>query len=60
VIAGVGDRICPPGHADALWRHWDRPRIHWYPGGHLAQFRRGTALGEVLRLVREAGLLPER
>jgi hypothetical protein len=58
VIAGVGDRICPPGHADALWRHWGRPRIHWYPGGHLAQFRRGAALGEVLRLVRDAKLLP--
>jgi pimeloyl-ACP methyl ester carboxylesterase len=60
VIAAVGDRICPPGHADALWRHWGRPRIHWYPGGHLAQFRRGAALGEVLELVRDAGLLPRR
>ena len=60
VIAAAGDRICPPGHADALWRHWGRPRIHWYPGGHLAQFRRGAALGEVLRLVRDAGLLPAR
>lgn len=58
VIAAVGDRICPPGHADVLWRHWGEPRIHWYPGGHLAQFRRGTALGEVLSLVRDARLLP--
>jgi len=60
VIAALGDRICPPAHADALWRHWGRPRIHWYPGGHLAQFRRGVALREVRALLRDAGLLPRR
>ena len=58
VIAALGDRICPPSHADVLWRHWGRPRIHWYPGGHLAQFRRGVALSEVRTLLRDAGLLP--
>jgi hypothetical protein len=57
IIAALGDRICPPTHALALWRHWNRPRIHWYPGGHLAQFRRGTALREVRRLLRDVGLL---
>jgi pimeloyl-ACP methyl ester carboxylesterase len=60
LIAALGDRICPPAHADALWRHWDEPRIHWYPGGHLAQFRRGTALREVRALLRDAGILPPR
>lgn len=60
VIAALGDRICPPAHADALWRHWDRPRIHWYPGGHLAQFRRSRALREVRTLLRDARLLPSR
>jgi hypothetical protein len=60
VIAALGDRICPPEHADALWRHWGRPRMHWYPGGHLAQFRRGVALRQVRTLLRDAGLLPPR
>jgi hypothetical protein len=60
VIGALGDRICPPFHADALWRHWGRPRIHWYPGGHLAQFRRRAALREVRTLLREAGILPVR
>jgi hypothetical protein len=60
IIAALGDRICPPAHADALWRHWGRPRIHWYPGGHLAQFRRHIALREVRTLLRDAGLLPPR
>jgi pimeloyl-ACP methyl ester carboxylesterase len=58
IIAALGDRICPPHHAQALWRHWDRPRIHWYPGGHLAQFRRGEALRQVRTLLRDTGLLP--
>ena len=57
IIAALGDRICPPDHAMALWQHWERPRIHWYPGGHLAQFRRGTALREVRTLLRDAGLI---
>jgi pimeloyl-ACP methyl ester carboxylesterase len=57
IIAAVGDRICPPPHAEALWRHWGQPRLHWYPGGHLAQFRRGVALREVRRLLRDAGIL---
>jgi len=60
IIAALGDRICPPAHADALWRHWGKPRIHWYPGGHLAQFRRHVALREVRTLLRDAGLLPRR
>jgi hypothetical protein len=57
IVAALGDAICPPAHALALWRHWGAPRIHWYPGGHLAQFRRGVALREVRRLIRDAGLL---
>ncbi len=60
IIAALGDRICPPAHANALWRHWGQPRIHWYPGGHLAQFRRRIALREVRTLLRDAGLLPRR
>ncbi len=60
IIAALGDRICPPAHADALWRHWGRPRIHWYPGGHLAQFRRHVALREVRTLLRDTGLLARR
>jgi pimeloyl-ACP methyl ester carboxylesterase len=60
IIAALGDRICPPAQADTLWRHWDCPRIHWYPGGHLAQFGRGVALREVRTLLRDAGLLARR
>jgi hypothetical protein len=54
VIGALGDRICPPAHAERLWQHWDRPRVHWYPGGHLAQFRRGRVLADVRSFI--AGL----
>jgi len=60
VIGARGDAICTPAQAEALWRHWERPRIHWYPGGHLLQLRRGVALREVQSLIADAGLLGER
>ncbi len=60
VIGARADGICTPQHAERLWRHWDRPRIHWYPGGHLMQLRRTAALRDVRALVRDAGLLPRR
>jgi len=56
VIGALGDRICPPGHAHTLWNHWERPHMHWYPGGHLAQFRRGRALAEVRGFLGGLGL----
>jgi hypothetical protein len=42
IVAGRGDRIVPPAHPYALWRHWGEPSIHWFAGSHLAPFgRRG-------------------
>ncbi len=52
IIAARGDRITPPDQAERLWKHWERPPIHWFPGGHLAQIGRGEAfraLGKWLR-----------
>jgi len=40
IIAGRGDRIVPPEHPHALWRHWGEPAIHWFSGSHLAPFGR--------------------
>jgi pimeloyl-ACP methyl ester carboxylesterase len=56
VVGALGDRICPPAHAHALWDHWERPPVHWYPGGHLAQFGRGRALGAVREFLGTLGL----
>jgi hypothetical protein len=35
VFAGLGDRMSTSGQAQRLWEHWDRPRVAWYPGGHM-------------------------
>jgi hypothetical protein len=44
LVAGRGDRVVPPEHPEALWRHWGEPAIHWYSGSHLAPFgRRGVS-----------------
>jgi pimeloyl-ACP methyl ester carboxylesterase len=48
VIAGRGDRITPPDHAEELARHWG-VEVAWFPGGHLAQVGRGEALRAVRR-----------
>jgi hypothetical protein len=37
IFAGLADRLAHPvEQVRELWLHWDRPRIHWYPGNHLA------------------------
>jgi hypothetical protein len=35
VFAGLGDRMSTSGQAQRLWEHWGRPRVAWYPGGHV-------------------------
>jgi pimeloyl-ACP methyl ester carboxylesterase len=57
IVAGRGDRITPPDQARALWRHWDKPPIHWFPGGHLAQVGRGNAFRAIRKRLSDAGLL---
>ena len=52
LFAGVADRLVPPDQPRDLWRHWGRPRIVWYQGGHLTFWlhREVRALvGEALR-----------
>lgn len=48
VIAGRGDRITPPDHAETLAAHWGTD-VLWFEGGHLAQVGRGDALRTVRR-----------
>lgn len=48
VIAGKGDRITPPDHAEALAKHWG-VEVLWFEGGHLAQVGRGDAVRVVRR-----------
>ena len=53
VIAGAGDRLAPPKHARLLWDHWERCRIHWFPGNHLLHLDKGKYLKEMARFLQE-------
>jgi hypothetical protein len=36
IFGAVADRLVPAEQVRDLWRHWDRPRIVWYQGGHVS------------------------
>ncbi|GAA5317310.1 MAG: prolyl oligopeptidase family serine peptidase [Candidatus Pelagadaptatus aseana] len=52
IIAGAGDRLAPPKYCRLLWEHWDRCRIHWFPGNHLVHLDQGRYLKEMLAFMR--------
>lgn len=35
IYAGLGDRMSTATQAHHLWRHWEQPDVHWYPGNHV-------------------------
>lgn len=55
IIGGAGDRFAPPKHVRLLWDHWDRPRLHWFPGNHLIHLDQGIYLKEMASFLRETG-----
>jgi pimeloyl-ACP methyl ester carboxylesterase len=57
IIAGRGDRIVPAEHPYALWRHWEKPAIHWFSGSHLAPFGRARIFASAADLLRRLGIL---
>jgi pimeloyl-ACP methyl ester carboxylesterase len=57
IVAGRGDRITPPDQARALWEHWGRPHLHWFPGGHLAQIGRGDGFRALRRHLQRLGIV---
>lgn len=56
IIAGRGDAITPPDHAERLWEHWERPPIHWFAGSHVAQIGRGEAFRAIRHHLAGLGL----
>ncbi len=59
IIGGVGDRLAPPKHSRLLWDHWERCRIHWFPGSHLIHLDRGQYLVEISRFLGKIGFVPK-
>lgn len=55
IIAGLGDRLAPPDHAERLWEHWDRPKVHAFPGNHVLHVERGAYFSRIGRFIRSTG-----
>lgn len=58
IIGGVGDRLAPPRQARLLWDHWDRPRMHWFPGSHVLHFDRGEYFRSMRKFFSHIGFSP--
>jgi hypothetical protein len=55
LYAGLADRVVKPDQPRALWRHWDRPEIHWFSGGHVLGLRNGSIGPFLSRCLASAG-----
>jgi hypothetical protein len=56
ICAGTADRVVRPNHARALWRHWDRPEIHWFSGSHVLGMFHPSVPDFVARSLRSVAL----
>lgn len=36
LFGGIVDRITPPELQYKLFKHWDKPAMHWFAGGHMS------------------------
>ena len=59
IFGALADRFVPPSQVEALWRHWEKPEISWYPGGHLG-FRFHSSVREFVDRALDATLLRPR
>lgn len=53
IVAGLADRICTPDQAQALFLHWERPAIHWFPGTHTVPIGRRATRARIEQHLRE-------
>lgn len=56
IFAGLADRLARPYQADALWRHWERPPVHWFDGAHVTYLMKSSVQRFVESSLATAGL----
>jgi dienelactone hydrolase len=57
IYAGLGDRMSTPAQAQALWEHWERPKVAWYPGSHMTFIWSGEVARFVDQSLIESGFV---
>lgn len=58
LFGGVADRLVPPEHISALWRHWDRPRLAWHEGSHVSFGIESAVRALVHEALAATGMIP--
>ncbi|MCA9772670.1 MAG: alpha/beta hydrolase [Myxococcales bacterium] len=58
IVCGVGDRMAPPWHSQALWEHWGHPALLWTRASHLLILDRQRTFRTVVKFLREQGIIP--
>lgn len=58
IFAGKADQLIPAPLVRDLWRHWDRPAIHWYDGGHASFTWESGVQDFLLHALTASGVIP--
>jgi dienelactone hydrolase len=57
IFGGSADQLVPPDQVRDLWRHWERPKMHWYPGAHVTFGMHPPVRRFIDDALRESGLV---
>jgi dienelactone hydrolase len=60
ILGGTADRLLDPVHQTAaLWKHWDRPSIHWIASGHVGHLWRRDSAAFIDAALMQSGLVKQ-
>jgi dienelactone hydrolase len=57
IFGGSADQLVPPDQVRDLWRHWGKPKMHWYPGAHVTFGAHPSVRRFIDDAFRESGLI---
>lgn len=57
IIAGMGDRMASPRHAEALQAHWGHCALHWFEGSHVLPLQRARTNAAKKQFLQQTGFL---
>ncbi len=57
IFGASADQLVPPDQVRDLWRHWERPKVHWYPGAHVTFGMHPPVRRFIDDALRESGLV---
>lgn len=58
IVAGLGDRMASPRHAETLQRHWGNCAVHWFEGSHALPLQRRRTHQAKAAFLQGIGFIP--